>query len=187
MKEWKEKKWIGILAPPYFGEQKVGETVASEEKQVLGRVVEVSLADLTQDISKGYIKLKFKVTGISEGKASTIFWGHEAIYDYFRSFIRKRLSKVQSIDTVRTKDNYVLRISSVVLTQRKIQTSVERLIRKDMSRVVSARASERTFDQFVQEMVLGKLAMDIYKEVKKYCPIRRVEIHKSKILKLPSD
>jgi small subunit ribosomal protein S3Ae len=185
MKEWKEKKWIEILAPPYFGEQKVGETVASEEKQVLGRVVEVSLADLTQDISKGYIKLKFKVTGISEGKASTIFWGHEAIYDYFRSFIRKRLSKVQSIDTVRTKDNYVLRISSVVLTQRKIQTSVERLIRKDMSRVVSARANERTFDQFVQEMVLGKLAMDIYKEVKKYCPIRRVEIHKSKILKLP--
>jgi ribosomal protein S3AE len=36
-------------------------------------------------------------------------------------------------------------------------------------------------------MVLGKLAMDIYKEVKKYCPIRRIEIHKSKLLALPSD
>jgi len=185
MKEWKEKKWIEIFAPPYFGEQKVGETVTSDEKNVLGRVVEVSLADLTQDISKGYIKLKFKVTSVSGGKASTIFWGHEAMYDYFRSFIRKRLSKIQSIDTVKTKDNYTLRISSVVLTQQKIQTSVEKLIRKDMSRVVATRASERTFDQFVQEMVLGKLAMDVYKEVKKYCPIRRIEIHKSKILALP--
>jgi small subunit ribosomal protein S3Ae len=187
VKEWKEKKWIEVLAPPYFGGQKVGETVASEEGEVLGRVMEVSLADLTQDISKGYIKLKFKIDKVSEGKASTFFCGHEAMYDYFRSFVRRRLSKVQSILTVRTKDNYTLRISSVVLTQRKIQTSVERMIRKEMEKFISTRAGERTFDQFVQEMVLGKLAMDAYKEVKKYCPIRRIEIHKSKLLALPSD
>jgi len=185
VKEWKAKKWIEVFAPPYFGGQKIGEILASEEKSVVGRTVSTSLADLTQEISKGYISLKFKITGVSEGKASTIFVGHEAMYDYFRSFVRRRLSKIQNICDVKTKDGYSLRITSVVLTRHKIQSSKERLIRMEMGRFITARASERTLDQFAQEMVLGKLAMDIYKEVKKYCPIRRVEIQKSKLLGVP--
>lgn len=185
MKAWREKKWVEIIAPPYFGSQKIGETFASDEKSVVGRVLEVSLADLTQDFSRAYILLKFKITEVADGKAKTMFFGHEAMYEYFRSFIRRRLSKVQSIVTVRTKDGYVLRITAVILTQHKAKTSQEKAMRKEMVDLLTKRAAERNFDQLVQEMVLSKLAMDIHKVTKKYCPIRRVEIQKSKVLEVP--
>ena len=39
-----------------------------------------------------------------------------------------------------------------------------------------------TLDQFVQEMVLGKIASDIYNEAKKVAPLRHVGIRKSKLV-----
>jgi small subunit ribosomal protein S3Ae len=41
-------------------------------------------------------------------------------------------------------------------------------------------------EQFIQEVVLGKLSSDIYKEAKRYCPVRRVEVFKSKVLSGPA-
>jgi len=37
-------------------------------------------------------------------------------------------------------------------------------------------------DQFVQEMVLGKIASDIYNEARKIVPLRHVGVRKSKLL-----
>jgi ribosomal protein S3AE len=37
-------------------------------------------------------------------------------------------------------------------------------------------------DQFVQEMVLGKIASDIYNEARKVVPLRHVGVRKSKLL-----
>jgi len=38
----------------------------------------------------------------------------------------------------------------------------------------------------VQEVVLGKLAADIYKAAKRYCPVKRVEVWKTKVLAGPA-
>jgi len=40
-----------------------------------------------------------------------------------------------------------------------------------------------TIDQFAQEMVLGKIASDIYNEAKKIAPLRHVGIRKSKLVR----
>ncbi|MDH5420043.1 MAG: 30S ribosomal protein S3ae, partial [Candidatus Bathyarchaeota archaeon] len=43
-----------------------------------------------------------------------------------------------------------------------------------------------TFDQFVQELVLGKIASDVYNEAKKIAPLRHVGIRKSKLTLQPA-
>jgi small subunit ribosomal protein S3Ae len=55
-----------------------------------------------------------------------------------------------------------------------------------MREVIESRGKKLTMDQFVQEIVLGKLAADIYKVIKKICPVRRVEVRKSKIISEPA-
>ena len=40
-------------------------------------------------------------------------------------------------------------------------------------------------DSFVQEVVLGKIASDVYNEAKKVAPLRHVGINKSKLLAQP--
>jgi small subunit ribosomal protein S3Ae len=55
-----------------------------------------------------------------------------------------------------------------------------------MDKIVKDRASTLTFDQFVQELVLGKIASDIYNESKKISPLRHVGVRKSKLILQPA-
>ena len=56
-----------------------------------------------------------------------------------------------------------------------------------MKKIVSEKAAILTFDQFAQEVVLGKIASDIYNEAKKVAPLRHVGIRKSKLTSHPSE
>jgi small subunit ribosomal protein S3Ae len=168
-----------------FGGTKIGETLASDPQKLLGRKVEVSLGDLIQDVSRAYLKLFFQVTRVDGEKAFTDFVGHDLAQHFLRSQVRRRATKITHILTVKTKDGREIQITVVVMTVRKISRSQVRVIRSEVVNLLLTRASERTFDQFVQEAVLGKLSADVYKVAKKYCPIRRVEIQKTEVLGVP--
>lgn len=56
-----------------------------------------------------------------------------------------------------------------------------------MTDIIKEKAAALTMDQFVQEMVLGKIASDIYNESKQVAPLRHVGIRKSKLLSAPSN
>ncbi len=169
-----------------FGGTRIGETLASEPEKLLGRKVEVSLGDLVQDVSKSYLKLFFQIVRVDGEKAYTDFVGHDLAQHFLRSQVRRRATKITHILTVRTRDGRELQLTCVVMTVRKISRKKVRAIRSEIVGLLTSRASERTFDQFVQEAVLGKLSADIYKAAKRYCPIRRVEVQKTEVLKAPA-
>jgi small subunit ribosomal protein S3Ae len=50
---------------------------------------------------------------------------------------------------------------------------------------VEERGKTLTFDQFVQEIVLGKIASDVYNEAKKVTPMRHLGVRKSKLVSQP--
>ncbi len=56
-----------------------------------------------------------------------------------------------------------------------------------MEKTIKAKATALTLDQFVQEMVLGKIASDIYNQAKLVAPLRHVGIRKSKLLSAPAE
>jgi len=186
VKPWREKAWYEVFAPQMFGGTKLGESPSADPSQLVGRVFEATLGDLLDDISKANVKLYFQVKSVDDKKAQTAFIGHEMVRDYIQSQIRRRCGKANDIALVTTKDGYKVRLTSMVMALRDVQSSKIHEIRKVMRVVVVAKANERTLEQFVQEVVLGKLSSDIYKEAKRYCPIRRVEVFKSKVLSGPA-
>jgi small subunit ribosomal protein S3Ae len=86
-----------------------------------------------------------------------------------------------------TKDGYKLRISVSALTLSRIKTSQEKIIRDMMEETIKDKAANLTLDQFVQEMVLGKIASDIYNQAKLVAPLRHVGIRKSKLVAAPNE
>ena len=54
-----------------------------------------------------------------------------------------------------------------------------------MEKTIKEKALALTLDQFVQEMVLGKIASDIYNQAKLVAPLRHVGIRKSKLIAAP--
>lgn len=184
--KWRSKVWYMIIAPPYFGNVELGSVPAEEQDQLIGRVAEATLYDITGDFSHQYLKMFFQVNQIDGKTARTLFKGHEYSRDYLRSLVRRRTTKVDGLFNLNTKDGYKLRIAVSALTLSRIKTSQEKTIRKIMDKTIKEKAAALTLDQFVQEMVLGKIASDIYNESKQVAPLRHVGIRKSKLVGQPN-
>lgn len=183
--KWRRKEWYDIILPRYFGETKVGETPAEEEQFLNGRVFETTLAQITGDFSQEYIKMYFQVTSVEDHKALTVFRGHEYLRDYLRSLVRRRSTKVDGIYRVTTTDNYKVKVIVSALTQVRIKSSQEHEIRAIMTTIVTEKAKTLTFDQLAHEMVLGKLASDVYNQAKNVTALRHVGVRKSELIAAP--
>jgi len=180
--KWRGKTWYMVVAPPYFGNVELGAIPTEEPEKLIGRVIESTLYDVTNDFSHQYLKMFFQIGEIDGKTAHTVFKGHEYSRDYLRSLVRRRTTKVDGLFNVTTKDGYKLRVAVSALTLSRIRTSQEKTIRTLMEKIISEKASTLTFDQFAQEMVLGKIASDVYNEAKKIAPLRHVGIRKSKLI-----
>ncbi len=176
-----------VVAPSFFGNVELGSIPAEEPQKLIGRVVEATLYDITADFSHHYLKMFFQVNEIDAKTAKTLFKGHEYSRDYLRSLVRRRTTKVDSLINLTTKDGYKLRIAVSALTLSRIKTSQEKIIRKIMDKTIHEKAAALSLDQFVQEMVLGKIASDIYNQAKEVAPLRHVGIRKSKLLAAPAN
>ncbi|MCX8149975.1 MAG: 30S ribosomal protein S3ae [Candidatus Bathyarchaeota archaeon] len=184
--KWRSKTWYMIVAPPYFGSVELGSVPAAEPQQLIGRVAEATLYDITGDFSHQYLKLFFQVNQLDGKTARTVFKGHEYSRDYLRSLVRRRTTKVDGLFNLTTKDGYKLRVAISAMTLSRIKTSQEHQIRQIMSKIIKEKAVLLSLDQFVQEMVLGKIASDIYNEAKLVAPLRHVGIRKSKLVAQPT-
>lgn len=184
--KWRRKNWYEVFVPNYFGGSKLADTPAEEPEKVIGRVLETTLSQITGDFSQDYLKLYFQTTEVEGERVETIFKGHEYLRDYLRSLVRRRSTKVDGIFNITTKDGYQLRVTIVALSQRRIKTSQEQNIRRIMQQTVNAKAQNLTFEQLVHEMVLGKLASDIYNEARKVAALRHVGVRKSKLISAPA-
>jgi small subunit ribosomal protein S3Ae len=174
-----------VVAPSYFGNVELGSIPAQEPEQLIGRVVEATLYDITSDFSHHFLKMFFQINEVDAKTAKTLFKGHEYSRDYLRSLVRRRTTKVDSLINLTTKDGFKLRIAVSALTLSRIKTSQEKIIRKIMDKTIHEKAIALSLDQFVQEMVLGKIASDIYNQAKEVAPLRHVGIRKSKLIAQP--
>ncbi|MEM2123144.1 MAG: 30S ribosomal protein S3ae [Candidatus Bathyarchaeia archaeon] len=189
---WRAKKWYAVKTPPYFGDMEVASIPAEDPNNLIGRVVDTTLYDITGDFSHQPIRLRFLITEFRDGKAVTILKGHEYAADYLRSLVRRGTSRIDGVFTVTARDGYVTRVSIVAFTRHRIRASQEHAIRDIMQRVIEEKARELTYEQLCQEMVLGptptlggKIGSDIYNLTKKITPLRHVGVRKSKLLAIP--
>ncbi len=184
--KWRGKSWYTVTSPSYFGGVELGALPSDDPSKLVGRVVDATLYDITNDFAHQSLKMYFRITDVEGKTARTIFKGHEYSRDYLRSLVRRRTTRVDGIFNVTTTDSYQLRLAVCVFTLSRIKTSQEQAIRTVMKKVVEEKAGSLTFDQFVQELVLGKVASDVYNEAKKIAPLRHVGIRKSKLVLQPT-
>jgi small subunit ribosomal protein S3Ae len=180
--KWRSKVWYMVITPPYFGNIELGAIPADEPEKLIGRVVDATLYDITNDFSHQYMKLRFQINELDGKNAKTIFKGHEYSRDYLRSLVRRRTTKVDGLFKITTKDGYTIRVAVSAFTLSRIKTSQEKVLRQIMDKIIKNKAKALTMDQLAQEMVLGKIASDIYNDAKKIAPLRHVGVRGSKVL-----
>jgi len=183
--KWRAKEWYKVFAPEMFGGQEIAETLSGDPGSLPGRVVSVSLQDVTGDFSKMHIKLNLRINRVSGFDAHTEFVGHDLTSDYIRRLTRRKHSKMDGVFTVRTKDGYTVKVKPMAITEKRIQTSQQSAIRNLMSRVVAGAAERQTMGELVRDILQGETAKLIFKECKPVYPIRKIEIRRTEVVGFP--
>ena len=183
---WKAKGWYDIQAPPSFDNVTVADTLADNPNNLINRVTEVSLQDLTNDFRRSHIKLFFKIHKIEETTAHTQFVGHTLTSDYLRRMIRRRRSKSDGVYDVSTRDGATIRVKPFATTDKRVQNSQRKVVREAMKKTITDQAKVCTLAELVKHILDGKTGSDIYKNCKKLYPVKRVEIFKTEVISQPT-
>jgi small subunit ribosomal protein S3Ae len=183
--KWKKKRWFKIIAPSILNQREIGETLALEGKNLIGRRIKPSLRETTGNIRQGHVKIVLMISEVKGDHANTRLVGHEIQRDYLRRIIRRRMSVVKTIVSSKTKDGNVIQITAIAFTRRRGYSTQTKTIRKIMTDMLTEETSSKPYEQVMQEIIFGKTPSKLVKEVKRILPIRRVEIVKTELLGLP--
>ncbi|MBI4399721.1 30S ribosomal protein S3ae [Candidatus Micrarchaeota archaeon] len=183
---WKLKSWYTVHAPEMFDNREIAQIVSGDESNVLNRRIQVSLSELTNDITQAYTSLEFRVKEIKGKSAYTQLIGHELSSSYLQTLIRRRRDIINVIVDVKTKDNNAVRVKAVVFTARKVSDKIKTLIRNEAKEEILAKAAEMDLTKLAQEIIFKKFPTRIFGRVKKLAPIKRVEIRKMEVKNTPA-
>ena len=177
---WKTKSWYNIYAPDIFDKAYIGNTVANDPEMLVGRVMQTSLGEMTNDYSRQHIKMRFKVRDVAGDAGYTNFIGHEVTRDYLRSLVKRRTSRIDTLVLVTSKDGKKLRVTTSCFTISRANLAQAHAIRKTVEEFMVAKAAEMEYDHLAKYIVIGEAARDLFKVIKTIYPTRRVEVIKTK-------
>lgn len=174
--KWKRKKWYHLITPKVFGEQVVGETPANTPESVKGRTIDVNLMMLTGNIKTQNVNITFEVTNVQGGNAFTEVKRFELQQASIKRRVRRRKDKLDDSFICVTKDNRVIRLKPLIITNSKTSQSMKARLRK--TTMVNLQRSIRTvdYDTLVIDLVNFKLQKDIRNMLHKTFPVKAFEI-----------
>jgi len=195
------KDWYSIKAPSTFAIRDVGKTLVNRttglknaNDSLKGRILEVSLADLQKDEEHAFRKVKLRVDEVQGKNCLTNFHGLDFTSDKLRSLVRKWQTLIEANVTVKTTDDYLLRVFAIGFTKRRpnqikkttyAQTSQIRAIRKKMTDIITREASSCTLSQLTGKLIPEVIGREIEKATTGIYPLQNVHVRKVKLLKQP--
>ncbi len=182
--KWREKRWITVNAPESFNVVPIAYVPITDDKNAIGRVLEVTLYDILKgDPSQHQYKMYFQIDKVDSEKASTIFKRFEYSKEFLRSLVRRGSSKINFIMDIKTKDGYIFRVKVIALTHRPLNTSRQHALRLIIRDVINKTVPEMTVEQFVQATCYSKINSDIMAAFKKVIRVRHVGLEKVKLIR----
>ncbi|MFC2143199.1 hypothetical protein ACFLQN_02265 [Candidatus Aenigmatarchaeota archaeon] len=176
-----KKKWFQIIAPDMFRNKPVGETFAFDGNQLIGRKIEVSLVTLMKEYSRFYVKMIFQIDRVEEDKAYTRLVGHDVMRERIYRMVQRRTRRVDVVQDVKTKDNFDMRIKTMIILNRRVNTSIKHTARAKAFDLVEKISQKYTMEELMQFIIRGELQKTLKKECSKIYPVSQAEIRKTEI------
>jgi small subunit ribosomal protein S3Ae len=178
---WKAKSWYKVYTPDNLGKTFIGDTIANDPESVVGRVMQTTLGEITNDYARQNVKMRFRVASVAGDSAYTEFIGHEMTRDYLRSLVKRRTSRVDCHIPITTKDGKRVELTVTCYTLTRANLSQVHAIRSMITQRVTEWATAGDMNQLLNGIIAGEISKELFKVLKLVFPIRRVEIIKSKV------
>ena len=181
--KWKAKRWFTIRAPRTpWSFRVIGETLAEEPSQLIGRNYEVIQNELDGDFSKMHVKVVFKVTDVLGNDAITEFVGHELLKDHVRRQVRRDRGKIDDTIDVVTEDGFYVRFKPLMISRARIKSSQKQQMRTIARDIILTTGATSTWFKLQAATLDGTLENKIKEAVSKIQPVRTVVIRRTQLI-----
>jgi small subunit ribosomal protein S3Ae len=178
----KTKEWFTIIAPKFFNEKEIARTIAGDANTLIGRRIILSLAELTNNYNKFYMKFIFKINRIEGNKAFADFDGSECLRDYISRMILRRTRRIDTVQDLNTKDGVKIRVKCLAVIPRRIKSSIQVKVRNKIKEELKKEVEAITLEDFVKKIISDEIKMKILTEARKIYPVRNFEIRKTEVI-----
>ena len=181
--KWKSKRWFTIRAPRHPWSFKViGETIAEDEEQLIGRHYEIMQNELDGDFSKMHVKVQFRITGVVGADAITEYIGHELLKDHVRRMVRRERGKIDDTVDVVTEDGFYIRVKPLMISRHRIKGSQKQQMRTLARDIILKVGATSTWIEMQKASLDGTLETQIKEAASKIQPVREVMIRRIQLL-----
>tara|TARA_Y100000994_G_scaffold102774_1_gene84684 strand:+ start:37735 stop:38667 length:933 start_codon:yes stop_codon:yes gene_type:complete len=181
--KWKAKRWYTIRAPRTpWSFRVIGETLAEDPSQLIGRNYEIIQNELDGDFSKMHVKVVFKVTDVLGNDAITEFVGHELLKDHVRRQVRRDRGKIDDTIDVVTEDGFYVRFKPLMISRARIKSSQKQQMRTIARDIILTTGATSTWFKLQAETLDGTLENKIKEAVSKIQPVRTVVIRRTQLI-----
>ncbi len=170
-----------------FNEMQLTETPTTDPATLVGRNLEIGVSELLGQPQKYYMKVFFKITDISGKNAFTRFNGYATTREYLYRMVRKRNQKVESVDTIDTKDGWRIQVTSVAILNRNAFAEISNKVRRVMVGHITDTAKKAGMDDLLKKVIEGSLQKEVRKIGSKIYPVRFCEVSKIEVVKAPAE
>ena len=178
----KKKSWVPMHAPKMLNDALLGETLVSDKKDVIGKVLTLNYSIFTKDMKKQNLDVLFKVISIVDDKAQTRIHGLSLTNSYVKRLVRRGKSKIEDSFTVKTNDGLNIRIKPLVITNNTVNSSLATKIRLLVKERLEKFVSSNGLDDLFETLLKQKIQKELKDELSKLYPLRYVDIRVAKVL-----
>ena len=177
----KKKKWFKVVAPEVFNKKDLGEVMAFEGKELLGRTIELSSRDVGSRESAKKVVLRItKITGeTAETEAIKIFIMDNSV----QRKSRKIKEKILSVFNTKLSSGQTLKFKILLNTTKHIPKSTQTALINALPHHVENQLGKKTANDVFAPGYTTKLGLDIKKSLKSIYPISHVYVWKVSLLK----
>ena len=181
--KWKAKRWYTIRAPRNpWSFRVIGETLAEEPEQLVGRTYDIMQNELDGDFSKMHVQVVFRITESVGGDALTEFVGHNVLKDHIRRQIRRHRGKIDdTIDGV-TEAGYYVRFKPLLISRSRVKSSQKSAMRAKARDTILSIGATSTWILLQRAILDGTMEAAIKEAVSKVSPVRTAIIRRSQLL-----
>jgi len=177
------KYWIIAYAPELLGgtNKPLAKILYFEPEELINKIVIVKGLEFTRSFEDRAMNLYFRIIKVTPAGAYTTLIGHDYAREIITSKVRRRMSKVELITRVYTKDGHRVKVSILAMTTSRCDRIHKKKIRRILDEFVNEKAKDYTYEELIYNLSIRKTwHNEIVSMISKVYPIREFLIYKTR-------
>lgn len=178
VKKVKRKFPVEIVAPEFLNSKKIGSSNVTDLNTLVGKTTKLSMMYITGSVKNQNVRLTFKITEVASGLAKTQLSLYQQIPYYLGRHVKVNSNLVEDSFVVKSMDGLDVRIKPFIVTKQAASGLVKSVIRNETRKILANELASKTYDQFMNEVIGGKIQIGFRNTLKTVLPLKAFEFKK---------